>query len=113
MPNSIKKINGNIYEGEWKDGLCNGKGKNDIELEKIIIYNMEKEKYHGLMVIYEGDFENNIAHGVGKMYLIRKDQTYEGELKNGKRNGKGKMTFSSGNFTKENGKIINIMVKEK
>ena len=29
MPNSIKKIysNGNIYEGEWKDGLCHGKGK--------------------------------------------------------------------------------------
>ena len=63
---------------------------------KMICF-MEKEKISWTNGdTYEGDFENNIAHGV-KMYLIRKDQTYEGELKNGKRNGR-KNTFSSGNF---------------
>ena len=68
------------YEGEYKNGKRNGKGKE---------YNLEGQ------LEYEGDFKNGKRDGIGKLYSKGTILVYEGEYKNGKRNGKGK-SFQKG-----------------
>ena len=67
-------MNGEVYEGNYKDGKLNGKG----------IY-----KYKN--ILYVGDFDNNIRQGKGE--LITKDYYYKGEFNNNKINGYGKINF--------------------
>jgi len=71
MSNSIKKIysNGDIYEGESKEGFPHGKGK--------MIY--KKDDYDRKM--YEGEWKNYLYHGKGKILWTNGD-TYEGEFVN-------------------------------
>jgi hypothetical protein len=57
---------GNIYEGEFKDGNRNGKGK-------MIFSNGD---------IYEGEFKDGIENGKGKKIFSNGD-IYEGEFKEG------------------------------
>jgi len=73
----IKKKNDNldIYEGEWKDGCYNGKGKYSA--------------VSGWQ--YVGGWKDNLKHGIGT-YTRKSGNVYEGEWKNGKRHGKGKYT---------------------
>ena len=62
-----------LYEGEYKNGQRNGKGK----------------KYRKGDLICEGDFLNGeFCKGKGKKYFLG-FLVYEGEMKNGKENGKG------------------------
>ncbi len=71
--------NGNVYEGEWKDGSHNGQGK--------ITYD------HG--VVYEGEWKDDWRYGKGKMIYANGD-VYEGEWKADCRDGKGKMIYNNG-----------------
>ena len=67
------------YEGEFKNGKKNGKGK--------IMYE------NGW--IYEGEFSNDNQSGFGR--LIQNDnEKYEGEWKNGKMNGEGMRIHNNG-----------------
>ena len=71
--------NGDIYEGELKDSMFNGKGK-------LISYNND---------IYEGDFVNGEKTGKGKI-AFSDGTKYEGNLENGEFKGNGKMTWTNG-----------------
>lgn len=67
---------GIIYEGEWKKGERCGKGR---ETKRIIIY---------IVIIiaddtyYEGEWLNNLKHGIGKV-LLPNGKIREGEWKKG------------------------------
>ena len=64
-----------IYEGEYLNGIKNGKGK----------------EYQYGKLIYEGEYLNGKRNRKGKEYSNKNiNLLYEGEFLNGKRNGKGK-----------------------
>lgn len=44
---------------------------------------------------YEGQFLNNLKHGIGKMVYASKNETYFGEFKNDKRQGEGMYTYAN------------------
>ena len=64
------------YEGDYLDGMKNGKGK-FIWADKST---------------YEGEFNNNNIHGFGT-YHWSDDRTYTGEWINNKMNGQGKFRW--------------------
>ena len=70
-----------FYEGEFKNGKFNGKGKR-LYFEK------------GKLV---GEFKNNKAHGQGT-YTYLDGRKYVGEYKKGKKHGRGTFTWSNGNI---------------
>ena len=80
--------NGNIYEGEYKNGKRHGKG----------IYTFADGEKH------IGDFKNGSLNGRGISFFISGNK-YEGEFKNGKRHGRGVFTFLNGE--KYTGEYIN------
>ena len=65
---------------------------------------------------YEGEWNNGIIHGQGKMTYAKGD-VYEGEWKDGKRHGQGKYTFGKGKWEgdvmKESGKTASTTDKGK
>ena len=67
-----------VYEGEWKNNQCNGKG---IEYHAYgwVLY----------LKVYEGEWKNNQRNGKGIEYHQNGEKVYEGEWKNNQRNGKG------------------------
>ena len=107
-----------IFEGEYLNGLRNGKGKEyDLEEKLIfegeylndrkwtgkgydplnnIVYELKEGKgiikeynVNDSKLIFEGEYLNNNKNGKGKEYCFGQ-LIYEGEYLNGKRNGKGK-----------------------
>jgi hypothetical protein len=71
---------GDIYEGDFVEGLLNGKGK----------------KTFADGTVYEGDFVEGLFEGKGK-YTDVEGSVYEGDFKADKMNGKGKLTSTNGN----------------
>jgi hypothetical protein len=94
---------GAIYEGQWLNGIPNGKG----------VYNFTRtgNKYIGNFQdghidgngkfffnngdVYEGQFKNGAINGYGTFNYIN-GNVYEGQLKNGLLNGNGVLTYGSG-----------------
>ena len=81
VPITEKYSNGNIYEGEIKNG---------------------KKEGHGIMrysngYIYEGEWKNGKREGKGIYRLINKDR-YEGDFKNGKVEGNGISYYNNGDI---------------
>ena len=70
-----------IYEGEYKNGERNGKGK---------------EYYINGKLKFEGEYLNGKRNGKGKEYDIRGKLLFEGEYLNGKRDGIGKEYYYNG-----------------
>jgi len=62
--------NGDIYEGEWKDGLQNGQGKKSYLINDLLIltlFNTFKGKYSfNSGTIYIGEFKDSRYDGQGK-----------------------------------------------
>ena len=79
---------GDIYEGEFKNGKRHGKG----------IYTFADGEKH------IGEFKNDTLNGRGISFFISGNK-YEGEFKNGKRHGRGVFTFANGE--KYTGEYIN------
>ena len=77
--------NGDYYEGEWKKGLRNGKGKLFNKIGKLL---------------YEGDWINDKQEGSGKSFFDNGDY-YIGQFKNSKKNGKVKLFKKNGNLLYE------------
>jgi hypothetical protein len=77
----IKYKNGDIYEGDFKQGIKEGEG----------IYRFKP----GLRV-YTGQFKSDTITGLGRMEFEDKKMIYEGEFLAGMMQGKGKMNFSNG-----------------
>lgn len=62
-------MNGNVYEGKWRNDKKNGLGK---------YYFFAMDEY------YEGEFQNNMKHGFGK-YTFSNGDIYEGNFRDNKR----------------------------
>ena len=117
-------IKGNlIYEGEYKNGQRNGKGKEYIDYNNKLLFEGEflnnkkwngkffydNNKYTNLIngkglikeYFYEGEYLNGEKNGKGKEY-DKYEQTivYDGEFVNGKRNGQGKEYYIFNNIKK-------------
>ena len=71
--------NGDIYEGEMKNSVPNGKGK-------FLFANGEE---------YKGDFEQGEMTGIG-VFIFSDKTEYNGAIENGIFNGKGKMKWING-----------------
>lgn len=105
--------NGDVYEGNFKNGDHNGEGKMTYANGDVYIgwweYNVRNGQ--GKMIyangdVYEGEFLNEKYFGKGKMKYANGD-IYEGNWRFGKKNGKGKMTYEDGKVYKgqwKNGK---------
>ncbi len=75
-----KDFKGDVYEGEFKDGLPNGHGSETF---------ISGHKYIG-------EFKNNLYNGQGAFFHANGDK-YVGEFKNGLPHGQGTSTFGGGN----------------
>uniref|UniRef100_A0A5S6N0X5 G patch domain-containing protein 11 n=1 Tax=Xenopus tropicalis TaxID=8364 RepID=A0A5S6N0X5_XENTR len=90
------------YVGDWHKGTRHGKG--------VIYYNKEgtswyegdwisnKKEGWGVQCfisgnIYEGQWKNNIFHGMGKMRWLTSNEEYAGQWENGIQNGSGTHTW--------------------
>ena len=111
------RCNGDIFEGRFENELINGKG---------IFMNSKNNKYIGDFknmkrwgkgklatnkIIYEGEFYNNMIHGIGRIKFLQNSIEYIGTFKNNRIEGKGHFTLKNGEkFDAEikNGKIYKI-----
>jgi len=99
-----------IFEGEYKDGVKNGKGKefnhngklifegeylngrkwNGYFIDKQINHELKKGKGHINSSEFEGEYLNGKKHGKAKEYYSTGKLKFEGEYLNGKKIGNGK-----------------------
>ena len=97
--------NGVCYEGLFIEGILNGKGE-IIKIDE----NRRKNIYRGDIVkfkkegkgeektndyTYEGDFANDLKHGMGKIHYHNNGDFYEGEFNKGEITGKGFYTWKN------------------
>ena len=93
--------NGNIYLGEFSDGVANGAGKfmtkngnvykgfwTDNKLNGIGFITWENGKY------YKGEINKGIFNGIGELYY-KNGNIYTGEFKNGRMDGIGKIEYKN------------------
>jgi len=93
---------GDVYEGECKNGLREGKGKLTYLSGDVYDGYWKNDKFNGQGKltssdgsIYEGEFKNGLFDGKGKLIYLDLF-VYEGEWKNSKFDGKGKLTNQYG-----------------
>ena len=117
-----------IYEGEYKNGMRNGKGKafennkvlfegkyqngkmwNGFEYKYLEDGKIRRNEYFKGKIKFEGEYLNDKKNGNGKEYNTKGKLIYEGEYSNGKRNGRGIEYNTDGKFEGEfkNGKKWN------
>ncbi|MDR1241040.1 MAG: hypothetical protein LBK29_04190 [Oscillospiraceae bacterium] len=95
------------YEGDFKEGVYNGKGKKYNDGHLIYSGSFTNGKYSGEGLLYDessgvtkysGEFENGNYNGFGRLHDTGTMAViYEGEFKNGKRDGEGISYDSLGN----------------
>jgi 1-phosphatidylinositol-4-phosphate 5-kinase len=111
------RCNGDTFEGRFENGLINGKGifVNKKNCKYIGDFkNMKrwgKGKLQTNKIIYEGDFYNNMIHGIGRIKFLKNKVEYIGNFKNNKIDGKGVIKFQNGDKYEveiKNGLIIKI-----
>eukprot|EP00753_Platysulcus_tardus_P013359 PLAT3662.7.p1 GENE.PLAT3662.7~~PLAT3662.7.p1 ORF type:complete len:287 (+),score=144.27 PLAT3662.7:415-1275(+) len=76
-------VDGNKYEGEWKENMRHGKGAFWVRVGR----KLRKQ--------YTGDWRRNMRHGLGIFFYDNGDK-YEGEWRHNRRYGRGKHMFSNG-----------------
>ncbi|CAD8170251.1 unnamed protein product [Paramecium pentaurelia] len=81
--------NGDVYEGQFKDGVFNGRG---LLYNNVQLYPGKKGQY-----LYDGQFEQGQKHGFGKETYITGGR-YEGSFKYNQKHGNGKLVFSDGSY---------------
>ena len=72
------------FEGEYKNGKKNGKGKEFYKSHETYENEYSKGEKDGSILIYEGEYLNGKRHGKGKEYNKEGNLIFEGEFKNGK-----------------------------
>ena len=96
----MKYANGEIYEGEWQDDVCCGKGelyRPSGLYAKLYSYSGEwkdnKLNGEGMFsdsyTTYKGSFVEGKYNGRGTLTKKLNNSTYTGEFKNGFKSGKG------------------------
>ena len=92
--------NGEIFDGEWKNGIIEGKG--------IYYYNNGRK--------YEGQWKNGKREGRGILYYNenkdRKRDRYDGEWKNDKKDGWGILYYNNNFFDRYEGNFEDDSKKE-
>ncbi len=95
-----------IYEGEYLNGVKNGKGKENIENKLFFegeylngkrwngTIKIIKIDFYGNISVFEGELKEEQKHGKGKEYDYDR-LIFEGEYFCGKRHGKGKEYFNN------------------
>lgn len=83
--------NGDVYDGEFAEGVRQGKGKYTYGTGEA------PDRYEGYQA-YLGQWFKNEKHGIGKMFYSSKGEYfgiffYTGNFVNGKRNGEGMFTY--------------------
>ena len=88
------KTNHLLYEGEYKKGQKNGKGKEYYEYNKIKFEGeylkgkkngKGKEYYDNGFLLFEGEYSDGYRNGKGKEYYFNGRMLFEGEYLEGKR----------------------------
>ena len=74
--------NGNVYQGEFRNGMFNGHGKLTMTDESVFEGEFRNGKFngHGKLTmtdgnVFEGDFQNDLVDGFGR--LTHADRTFE------------------------------------
>eukprot|EP01084_Bolivina_argentea_P031252 57841_1 len=103
--NGIGKMiwtNGDVYEGEWKNGKRDGYGRYMYKSGNIYYGNYKDGKRNGYGTylyksgsIHQGYYKDDKKSGYGK-YVWSNGNIYTGNYENDKRNGYGQFTFASG-----------------
>lgn len=103
---------GNVYEGELKDGVRHGIGRLEWLDGRVYEGDFHEGKIHGngtMSVpdgeVYTGTFDNEIRHGYGKLVLQNGD-VYEGSFVKGEISGEGAFREKS-TGTSYNGLFLN------
>lgn len=92
----IKLVNGNYYWGYWNENCqMEGPGKLFLTNDKVFVTgfwkggNLYRGRIHFPDCVYEGEIENNVFNGQGKV-MMNDGSYYEGEFVKGKKEGNGK-----------------------
>mmetsp|Transcript_16221 Transcript_16221/g.29660 ORF Transcript_16221/g.29660 Transcript_16221/m.29660 type:complete len:814 (+) Transcript_16221:851-3292(+) len=95
---------GRVYEGEWRWGQMDGKGRL-FNSKMQLIYQGEFSDGHmngkGTLLCsngdrFDGDFRDNLFHGFGIHFEVASGSTYRGNWVRGKRSGHGDITLRDG-----------------
>ncbi len=115
----LKYKNGDIYEGDFEDGIKKGNGKMIFFKNKIeYIGDFTNEEINGKgkmkfdnSIYYKGDFINGKLEGKGLFSNINNEWSYNGEFKYVFISGYGKFIFTNDDFYEGN-YIYNIKNRE-
>jgi len=96
--------NGSTYEGYWRNGKYDGSGQLTVPDGSCYVGYWKEHKKHGVGKFtdangssYEGDWKGGIFDGLGKFTDINGD-SYVGNFKADKQHGEGKYTYANGSF---------------
>jgi hypothetical protein len=99
---TYKFVAGAVYDGEYEEGKKKGTGTYKFASGNLYEGEWLDDKPHGRGTyrgadgeVYEGEWLNNAMHGIGT-YEYASGDVYEGEWKHDKRNGRGKMMYADG-----------------
>ena len=99
---------GDVYVGMWKDDLRDGAGTTTYAGGDVYQGEYRADKRHGRGKyiftngnVYEGDYCDNKRQGFG-VFRYANGEVYEGEFENGKRCGRGKYIFANGEVREGN-----------
>lgn len=95
----MKMQNGNFYWGKWnQDGEMSGEGKYYLADDQVLVEGnwingiLKKGRIQFQDGVYEGDIEENLFNGQGKI-IYNSGITYEGDWVQGKKEGNGTMIW--------------------
>ncbi len=105
----IEYPNGDVYEGEVRNGKPNGLGKVTYASGDIYMGGFSYGKRYGYGIyiesdgsVYEGEWKDNKSHGFGKATYGSKSafrgDVYEGDFRDSSRHGFGKYTWVNGDI---------------
>ncbi|CAM8647952.1 MORN motif [Oxalobacteraceae bacterium] len=97
-----KRLEGSVFEGEWKNGVMHGVGTlKNLREDYNYLGDFESGVQHGYGTfwqekghsVYRGQYKDGVWHGYGN--LKANGFSYDGEFKNGKFHGKGTQIFEN------------------
>jgi hypothetical protein len=113
--------NGNIYTGNWVNGIFAGYGVFTFASGDKYEGNFSNDKFHGKGTFiwkdgssYTGDWANGVRTGYG-VYRFSNGDKYEGDFINGELNGQGTITFADGQTNTgiwRDGKLVESITSE-
>jgi hypothetical protein len=96
---------GSMYEGEWKNDAYHGKGTEQWNYNQIVYtgdfvdgQKTGKGKFEFDGNVYQGDFVDGKFHGKGKYYFAESGKIYEGNFVENNMHGKGKLSWSDNSY---------------